>query len=149
MSLAARGVWLDIGGSVHEPTEPNRAAAVRRIVKELSSSRPTALALAPGRHHCGQGQGRPRDQQPKLSPARSSTSGSCENDANHTTAELADLLNVSRPTMCRAIRRGGTEAAPARKRSQSDQAVMGIGPSWSGTRASILVSSRSHLAGRR
>ena len=34
------------------------------------------------------------------------------NDGTHTTAELADLFNVGRSTVYRAIQRGGTESKP-------------------------------------
>ena len=54
--------------------------------------------------------GRLRGKQPKPKSAQERHLVQLGNDGTHTTAELADLFNVGRSTVYRAIQRGGGES---------------------------------------
>lgn len=63
--------------------------------------------------------GRLRGEQPKLKPGQEKHLVQLWNDGTHTTAELADLFNVGRSMVYRAIQRGGVGTETARWRPQN------------------------------
>jgi DNA invertase Pin-like site-specific DNA recombinase len=105
--LTARGVRLNIGGSVHDPNDP--IGRLRFTVLSMIAEFEADLArLEPARAwpwprlRAGSAA-----SSPSSSAARRSTWCSCGTTAPHTTAELAELFNVGRSTVYRAIKRSG------------------------------------------
>ena len=105
--LTNRGVRLNIGGSIHDPTDP----IGRLLFTVLSMIAEFGADLARARTREGmavaKAKGRLRGKQPKLKPAQEKHLAELWNDGTHTTAELADLFNVGRSTVYRAIQRSG------------------------------------------
>lgn len=108
--LTARGVRLNVGGSIHDPNDP----IGRLLFTVLSMIAEFEADLARARTREGmavaKAKGRLRGKQPKLKPAQEKHLVQLWNDGTHTTAELADLFNVGRSTVYRAIKRGGVES---------------------------------------
>src|SRR5659263_605962 len=108
--LTRRGVKLNIGGSVHDPTDPigrllfNVLAMVAEFEADLARARTReGMAVAKAK-------GRLRGKQPKLTLAQEKHLVELYWAGQHTTAELAALFNVSRSTIYRAVERaGGTD----------------------------------------
>lgn len=108
--LTRRGVKLNIGGSVHDPTDPigrllfNVLAMVAEFEADLARARTReGMAVAKAK-------GRLRGKQPKLTLAQEKHLVKLYWAGQHTTAELAALFNVSRSTIYRAVERaGGTD----------------------------------------
>jgi DNA invertase Pin-like site-specific DNA recombinase len=105
--LTDRGVRLNIGGSVHDPTDP----IGRLLFTVLSMIAEFEADLARTRTREGmavaKAKGRLRGKQPKLKAGQEKHLVQLWNDGTHTTAELAELFNVGRSTVYRAIRRAG------------------------------------------
>ncbi len=114
--LTKRGVKLNIGGSVHDPTDPigrllfNVLAMVAEFEADLARARTReGMAVAKAK-------GRLRGKQPKLSPAQEKHLVELYWAGKHTTAELSALFNVARSTVYRAVERaGGVDPALAVK----------------------------------
>ncbi len=117
--LTDRGVKLNVGGSVHDPTDPigrllfNVLAMVAEFEADLARARTReGMAVAKAK-------GRLRGKQPKLKPAQEAHLVGLWRDGTHTGAELATLFSVSRSTVYRAVERAGplpdppAAAAPA------------------------------------
>ena len=111
--LTARGVRLNIGGSVHDPTDPigrllfTVLSMIAEFEADLARSRTReGLAVAKAK-------GRLRGKQPKLKTTQEAHLVKLWRSGGHTTAELADLFSVSRATVYRAIQRAGSEAKSA------------------------------------
>ena len=106
--LTDRGVRLNIGGSVHDPSDP----IGRLLFTVLSMIAEFEADLARARTREGmavaKAKGRLRGKQPKLKPGQEKHLVQLWNDGTHTTAELAELFNVGRSTVYRAIRRAVT-----------------------------------------
>ena len=108
-----RGVRLNIGGSVHDPTDPNGRllftvlSMIPEFEADLTRSR-TREGLA-----AAKAKGRLRGKQPKLKPNQEAHLVKLWRSGDHTTAERADLFSVSRATVYRAILRAGAEIKPA------------------------------------
>lgn len=103
--LTARGVRLNIGGSVHDPTDPigRLLFTVLSMIAEFEADLTRArtregLAVAKAK-------GRLRGKQPKLKPTQEAHLVKLWHGGDHTTLELAELFNVSRATVYRAIQR--------------------------------------------
>ena len=111
--LIARGVRLNIGGSVHDPTDP----IGRLLFTVLSMTTAFEADLARGRTREGlavaKAKGRLQGKQPKLKPTQEAHLVKLWRSGDHTTLGLADLLSVSRATVYRAIHRGGIEPTGA------------------------------------
>jgi DNA invertase Pin-like site-specific DNA recombinase len=116
--LTRRGVKLNLGGSVHDPTDPvgrllfNVLAMVAEFEADLARARTReGMAVAKAK-------GRLRGKQPKLSPRQEAHLVALWRGGEHTTLELAELFTVARSTVYRAIQRSGgatpTTAASAR-----------------------------------
>jgi len=109
--LTARGVKLRIGDTVHDPKDPmsklllNVLAMIGEFEADLISARTReGMALARKR-------GRLKGKPPKLSKTQEAHLVDLYNSGEHTTTEIAELFNVGRATVYRALKRA---AAPPR-----------------------------------
>ena len=110
--LTARGVRLNLGGSVHDPTDP-----IGRLLFTVLSMIPEFEAdLARARTREGmavaKAKGRLRGKQPKLKPRQEAHLVELWHGGRHTSAELAELFGVARSTVYRAVARAGDRTAP-------------------------------------
>jgi len=112
--LTARQVKLNIGGSVHDPTDPvgkllfNALAMVAEFEVDLLRLRTReGMKVAKAKGHL-------RGKPPKLKPAQEAHLVGLWQAGTHTSAELAELFAVARSTVYRAVRRAGTPTRPAR-----------------------------------
>jgi len=112
--LTAREVKLNLGGSTHDPTDPvgrllfNVLAMVAEFEADLISARTReGMKIAKAK-------GRLRGKKPKLSPTQEKHLVDLHRAGRHTGAELAELFNVSRATVYRAVGRAGTDAPDPR-----------------------------------
>jgi DNA invertase Pin-like site-specific DNA recombinase len=110
--LTRRKVKLNLGGSVHDPTDPvgrllfNVLAMVAEFEADLIRARTReGMKVAKAK-------GRLRGKQPKLTPAQEAHLVELHRAGQYTGSELAELFNVARSTVYRAIQRAGA-AAPA------------------------------------
>ena len=111
--LTRRQVKLNLGGSVHDPTDPvgrllfNVLAMVAEFEADLIRARTReGMAVASAK-------GRLRGKKPKLSSKQEAHLVELWRAGKHTTAELAELFNVARSTVYRSIQRAGEQTAPA------------------------------------
>jgi len=111
--LTGRQVKLNLGGSVHDPTDPvgrllfNVLAMVAEFESDLIRMR-TREGMKVAR-----AKGRLRGKKPKLSPRQEQHLVALHAAGEHTSAELAELFSVARSTVYRAIERAGTTALAA------------------------------------
>ncbi len=110
--LTARQVKLNLGGSVHDPTDPvgrllfNVLAMVAEFESDLIRMRTReGMKVAKAR-------GRLRGKQPKLSPSQEAHLVALYAAGEHTVSELEELFTITRSTVYRAIRRARGRAAP-------------------------------------
>jgi DNA invertase Pin-like site-specific DNA recombinase len=103
--LAARGVKLSIGGSVHDPTDPmgkllfNVLAMVAEFEGDLIRARTReGMKVAKAK-------GRLRGKKPKLSPTQEAHLVELHANGEHTMSEIAELFSVGRSTVYRALER--------------------------------------------
>ncbi|MGH9022008.1 MAG: recombinase family protein [Acidimicrobiia bacterium] len=104
--LTARAVKLNLGGSVHDPTDPigrllfNMLAMVAEFEADLARMRTReGMKVAKAK-------GRLRGKQPKLSPKQEAHLVALHQAGQHTISELEELFSVTRSTVYRAIARG-------------------------------------------
>lgn len=109
--LAGREIRLNIGGSVHDPTDPmgkllfNVLAMIAEFEADLISMRTReGMKIAKAK-------GRLRGKQPKLSLKQETHLVELHAAGTHTKGELAELFSISRSTVYRAIERGQVRAA--------------------------------------
>jgi len=100
-------VKLNLGGSIHDPTDPvgrllfNVLAMVAEFEADLARARTReGMAVAKAK-------GRLRGKQPKLKAKQEAHLVDLWRAGKHTTVELAELFNVARSTVYRAIQRAG------------------------------------------
>jgi DNA invertase Pin-like site-specific DNA recombinase len=105
--LTEAGVKLNIGGSVHDPTDPvgrllfNVLAMIAEFESDLIRMRTReGMKVAKAK-------GRLRGKQPKLKPAQEAHLVELWRAGQHTSAELAELFSVARSTVYRAVQRAG------------------------------------------
>jgi DNA invertase Pin-like site-specific DNA recombinase len=109
--LTRRGVRLNLGGSVHDPTDPvgrllfNVLAMVAEFESDLIRAR-TREGMKVAKAN-----GRLRGKQPKLSLRQEAHLVGLHRGGAHTGAELAELFGVARSTVYRAIARADTSSA--------------------------------------
>jgi len=107
---AARGVRLNLGGSLHDPTDPfgkllfNVPALVAEFEADLIRIR-TREGM-----QVAKAKGRLRGKKPKLTPRQEAHLVQLHHAGEHTVAELAELFSVGRSTIYRAVERGRTTA---------------------------------------
>jgi len=110
--LTARQVKLNLGGSVHDPTDPvgrllfNVLAMVAEFEADLARMRTReGMKVAKAK-------GRLRGKQPKLSPRQEAHLAALHGAAGeHTVGELEELFSVTRSTVYRALGRAGRAGA--------------------------------------
>lgn len=112
--LTGRGVGLNLGGSVHDPTDPvgrllfNVLPVIAEFEADLGRARTReGMAVATTK-------GQARGKQPKLTRLQKAHLAKPWNDGTHTTLELAELFDVGRSTVYRAVRRAGVEGPYAK-----------------------------------
>ncbi len=114
-TLAARGVRLNIGGALHDPTDP----IGRLLFTVLSMIAEFEADLARARTREGmavaRSKGRLRGKQPKLNPKQEAHLVDLYRVGGHTIGELEELFTITRSTIYRAVGRAGgrTASAPA------------------------------------
>jgi DNA invertase Pin-like site-specific DNA recombinase len=103
--LTRRQVNLNLGGSIHDPTDPvgrllfNVLAMVAEFEADLIRARTReGMKVAKAK-------GRLRGKQPKLTARQEAHLVVLHRSGEHTSAELAELFNVSRSTVYRALER--------------------------------------------
>jgi DNA invertase Pin-like site-specific DNA recombinase len=112
-SLIARGVNLALGASVYDPGDPigkmffNILATFAEFEGDLIRLR-TREGMAIAR-----AKGKLRGKQPKLSEKRQRELRRMHETGDYSISDLAELFNVSRPTVYRTIVRGKAEASPS------------------------------------
>ena len=141
--LTQRQVKLNIGGSVHDPTDP----AGRLLFNVLAMVAAFEADLIRARTREGmkvvRANGRLRGKQPKLSPRQEAHLVSLHQAGAPTSAELAELFSVARSTVYRAIQR----AAARKPVDDAYFAAEGSYPSAGPTSARRAASARTR--GRR
>lgn len=103
--LTARGVALNLGGSVHDPTDPvgrllfNALSMVAEFEADLIKARTReGMAVAKAK-------GRLRGKAPKLNAAQRKQLLRLAAEGEHTQAELGEIFGVSRTTVQRELAR--------------------------------------------
>ena len=111
--LAGRGVKLNIGGSIHDPTDPmgkllfNVLAMIAEFEGDLIRARTReGMKIAKAK-------GRLRGKQPKLSPRQEAHLVQLHAAGEHTMSEIAELFSVGRSTVYRALERARKKAGSA------------------------------------
>jgi DNA invertase Pin-like site-specific DNA recombinase len=113
--LTTGGVRLNIGGSVHDPTDPigrllfTTLSMIAEFEADLARARTregTAVARAKGRL---------RGKQPKLSPRQEAHLVELYHAGEHTIGELEEPFPVTRSTIYRALARAPAAARPQRQ----------------------------------
>jgi DNA invertase Pin-like site-specific DNA recombinase len=109
--LTARQVRLNLGGSVHDPTDPvgrllfNVLAMVAEFEADLIRMRTReGMKIAKAK-------GKLRGGKPKLSPAQEAHLVALHRAGDHTIAELGELFSIGRATVYRAIDRASAKDA--------------------------------------
>ena len=109
--LTRRQVKLNLGGSLHDPTDPvgrllfNVLAMVAEFEADLIRARTReGMKVAKAK-------GRLRGKQPKLTPRQEAHLVALHRTGEHTSAELAELFGVARSTVYRALERARQSAA--------------------------------------
>ncbi len=111
--LTTRGVRLQLGGSMHDPTDPvgrllfNVLAMVAEFESDLIKAR-TREGLAVAR-----AAGKLRGRKPKLTPTREALLVDLHRTGQKSPSDLAELFGVGRSTVYRALERAATETAAA------------------------------------
>jgi len=110
--LTRKEVKLSIGGSVHDPTDPvgtllfTALAMVAEFEVDLSR-----LRTREGMKFAKE-KGRLKGKQPKLSAAQQKHLVTLYNEGQHTSTELAELLQVGRSTVYRTLARARAASMP-------------------------------------
>lgn len=111
--LAKREIRLNIGGSIHDPTDPmgkllfNVLAMIAEFEADLIRMRTReGMKVAKAK-------GRLQGKQPKLSAKQEKHLVELHTAGEHSKAELAELFSIGRSTVYRAIERGQRRAIEA------------------------------------
>ncbi len=108
--LTQRSVKLNLGGSVHDPTDPV-GRLLFNVLAMVAESDLIRLRTREGMK-VAKAKGRLRGKQPKLSPTQEAHLVKLYRAGEHTVSELEDLFPVTRSTIYRAIARAGGRTAP-------------------------------------
>jgi DNA invertase Pin-like site-specific DNA recombinase len=112
-NLAARGIKLSFGGQVYDPTDPmgkmffNILATFAEFEVDLLRMR-TREGMAVAR-----AKGRLKGRQPKLTTKQQAELRRMRGTGDYTITDLAELFNISRPTVYRT--RAAVESVPAQR----------------------------------
>jgi DNA invertase Pin-like site-specific DNA recombinase len=104
-SLAARGVKLQLGASIHDPSDPmgklffNILATFAEFEADLIKLR-TREGMAVAR-----AKGKLRGKKPKLSDRQQKELRRMYDTGDYSISDLADLFSISRPTVYRTLKR--------------------------------------------
>jgi Resolvase, N terminal domain len=93
--LTRRSVRLNLGGAVHDPTDPVGAAAVQRAGHVAEFETDLIRARTREGMKVAKANGRLRGKQPKLSPTQEAHLVDLHRSGSHTRAELAELFNAA------------------------------------------------------
>jgi DNA invertase Pin-like site-specific DNA recombinase len=112
-SLVARGVTLSLGSTLYDPTDPmgkmffNILATFAEFEVDLLRMRTReGMAIAKAK-------GKLKGKQPKLSARQQAHLVELHQAGKHTIVELAELFNVSRPTVYRVLQRVPSQGSAA------------------------------------
>jgi len=110
--LTARGVKLNLGGSVHDPTDPIGKLLFTALAMVAEFEADLARMRTREGMKVAKAKGRLRGKQPKLNARQEAHLVTLHAAGEHTTAELAELFGVARSTVYRAVERsaGATTA---------------------------------------
>jgi DNA invertase Pin-like site-specific DNA recombinase len=114
--LAARGIKLSLGGQVYDPTDPmgkmffNILATFAEFEVDLLRMR-TREGMAVAR-----AKGRLKGRQPKLTTKQQAELRRMHGTGNYTITDLAEIFNISRPTVYRTLAAAETVAAQRSRR---------------------------------
>ena len=113
--LTEAGVKLNMGGSIHDPTDPVGRLLVNilGVIAEFESDL-IRMRTREGMK-VAKAKGRLRGKQPKLEPSQEAHLVELRRAGKHTSAELAELFSVTQSTVHPAVERAG-EPKPARTR---------------------------------
>ena len=110
--LAARGIKLQLGTSIHDPTDPmgklffNILATFAEFEADLIRMRTReGMAIARAR-------GKLRGKQPKLSEKQQKELSRMHASGEYSISDLAELFAVSRPTVYRTLQRNPAKTQP-------------------------------------
>ena len=112
--LAARGIKLSLGGQVYDPTDPmgkmffNILATFAEFEVDLLRTR-EGMAVA-------RAKGRLKGRRPKLSTKQQTELRRMHGTGDYTITDLAELFNISRPTVYRPLTAVETVAAQRSRR---------------------------------
>ena len=117
--LTARGVRLNLGGSIHDPADPigRLLFTVRSMIAEFEADLARARTRTREGMAVAKAKGRLRGKQPKLKPTREAQLVAPWREGKHTPLDLAEMFDVARSTVYCAIERAGASAA---QRPQTD-----------------------------
>ncbi|MEH1017496.1 recombinase family protein [Micromonospora sp. CPCC 206060] len=103
--LTARGVRLNLGGSVHDPTDPVGKLLFTALAMVAEFEADLARLRTREGMKVAKAKGRLRGKQPKLNPRQEAHLVALHAAGEHTNAELAELFGVARSTVYRAVGR--------------------------------------------
>lgn len=109
--LEDKGVALNIGGSIYDPQDPmgKLLFSVLGMIAEFNAD--IIRSRTREGMQVAKAKGRLRGKKPKLSRPQEELLVKMHRDGEHTTGELAQLFNVARSTVYRAVQRAGEQAA--------------------------------------
>jgi DNA invertase Pin-like site-specific DNA recombinase len=103
--LTARGVKLNLGGSVHDPTDPIGKLLFTALAMVAEFETDLARMRTREGMKVAKAKGRLRGKKPKLNARQEAHLVTLHAAGEHTTAELAELFGVARSTVYRAVER--------------------------------------------
>src|SRR3954466_15104391 len=109
--LTARGVKLNLGGSVHDPTDPVGKLLFTALAMVAEFEADLARMRTREGMKVAKAKGRLRGKQPKLNPRQEAHLVALHAAGEHTISELEELFSVTRSTVYRAVRRQKASAA--------------------------------------
>lgn len=106
--LTRAQVRLNLGGSVHDPTDPVGKLLFTALAMVAEFEADLARMRTREGMKVAKAKGRLRGKQPKLNPRQEAHLVALHAAGAHTSAELAELFGVARSTVYRAIERAAT-----------------------------------------
>jgi DNA invertase Pin-like site-specific DNA recombinase len=103
--LTTREVKLNLGGSIHDPTDPMGKLLFTTLAMVAEFEADLARMRTREGMKIAKAKGRLRGKQPKLTPRQEAHLVALHHAGQHTSAELAELFGVARSTVYRAVER--------------------------------------------